>query len=61
MARINGEKRELIITLYVCALSKGYNGNNQFKITLPYKIKEASYGEISDDKKLLQLNFGQKT
>ncbi|MBQ4135619.1 MAG: hypothetical protein IJD73_00950 [Clostridia bacterium] len=54
---LNGEKRELIIALYVCALGKGYDGNNQFKITLPYKIKEASYGEISDDKKTLTAEF----
>ena len=54
---LNDEKRELTVTLYLCARHSGYNGNNQFKIILPYKIKEASYGKISDDKKTLTAEF----
>lgn len=54
---VNEKKKEIIIRLYVNGVGDGYNGNNQFEITVPYKIKKANCGDISKDKKTLSVAF----
>ena len=47
LVTINAEAREVIVSLFGCGQSTGYDGINRFKIYIPVKIISTSYGVIS--------------
>ena len=47
LVTINAETREVIVSLFGCGRSTGYDGINRFKIYIPVKIISTSYGVIS--------------
>ena len=57
---IDEDKKEITVNLYAYGqrISAGrYNGHDQFEIILPYKIKSANCGKISEDKTTLAIDF----
>ena len=47
LVTINAEAREVIVSLFGCGQSTGYDGINRFKIYIPVKIISTNYGAIS--------------